>query len=116
MTKPPALTLRAFSNIASLEEIVISDTVTEMSAKALEGCQNLQALTIPFIGKSRNAEGAEAILGYLFAPAEDESGVTQQYAEGQQGHYIIPSGLAYLEVTNASVIGYGALYNVASLC
>lgn len=115
VTKATRIPYGAFSNIASLEEIVISDTVTEMSAKALEGCQNLQALTIPFIGKSRNAEGAEAILGYLFAPAEDESGVTQQYAEGQQGHYIIPSGLAYLEVTNASVIGYGALYNVASL-
>lgn len=40
----------AFSDCSSIETLVLSDAVTAIGNKALYGCDNLQNLTVPFVG------------------------------------------------------------------
>ncbi|MDD3947327.1 MAG: leucine-rich repeat protein, partial [Clostridia bacterium] len=107
----------AFSNISTLTEVEIADTVSEISGKAFLGCNTLESLTIPFIGANRDATSNEAVLGYLFAETDssDPMGIRQEYGEGQEGYYLIPSTLRSITVTDATAIGYGALYQLANL-
>lgn len=113
LTRAKNLPYGAFSNIGTLINIEIGNTLVSIEESAFAGCGALESLVLPFVGASRTSEGAEAVLGYLFG--ESATGVTQVYGEGQEGVFAIPDGLASIEITDAAAIHRGAFYNVASL-
>jgi len=114
VTNADNLPYGAFSNINTLENVEIGSSLQSIEENAFVGCSTITNLIVPFIGASRTADGAEAILGYLFGEAAS-GGVTQVYGEGLQGNYAIPAVLVNLEITDATYIHRGALYNISSL-
>lgn len=47
-------------------EIVVPDYVTEIQVGAFKGCDQLENIALPFIGRSRGSTSYEAVLGYIF--------------------------------------------------
>lgn len=101
----------------NLEELIISDTVEEISFNALSrkinrdtsnvisevsnGCSKLKKLTVPFAGGS---ESTNKNLGYIFGSAK----------VGENG-YCIPETLTELTITNTQTMNRSCLYGFNNL-
>lgn len=91
----------AFSNITSLKSITIPQSVTTIGYSAFFGTYQLESMTLPFVGQSRDAIGNYARFGYIFGMnAFDES----YYADGS----FLPVSLKEINITDASIIGVSA--------
>jgi hypothetical protein len=103
----------AFWNCSGLTSITIGNGVTSLPSGLFQGCCSLTSLTLPFIGTSANATGTNATLGALFGTTinSDMQAVTQFYNATQSNTYYLPKNLTKLVITNATEIGYGALYS-----
>lgn len=91
--------------------------VSSISKGALSRMNNLVNLTIPFVGSGYDAEGADALFGYIFGGVTYTGGtLTRQYYNvSDYKNYFIPTTLYSVTVQNASYIEYGAFYNCATL-
>ena len=56
----------SFQNLESIKRIVVLENVEVINNGAFNGCNSLESITLPFIGKSLNATGYEAVFGYIF--------------------------------------------------
>lgn len=84
----------AFKNCNFLTEIIIPNTITEIGANILQGCNNLKSLTIPFIGKNNEYDMKYTI--------EDIESSDTDY----QISYLftnIPSSLKIIKCTNEKI-------------
>ena len=79
---------KAFFGCSSLTEIVIPDSVTEIGT-AFTDCENLQEITLPFVGESAGITGYKSVFGYIFGC----------YLESYTYHYNIPSSLKKVTFT-----------------
>ena len=55
-----------FANQRRLTSVVVPDTVLTIGVGAFQGCNALQSMSLPFTGKSVNAEAYEAVFGFIF--------------------------------------------------
>ena len=104
----------SFSGNDTLLEIIVPDTVTEINAGAFSTMRRLEKITLPFVGKTANADAyigetadgenkavnEERTFGYLFSSEEYDFGgkITVNYGAGTKTYYI-PASLT--EVTIA---------------
>lgn len=55
---------KAFSNV-QIKTVVVPNSVTSLGAGVFQGCP-LESISLPFVGKSRDAVAYEAVFGYIF--------------------------------------------------
>ena len=72
----------AFAGCKGFTEIFVSDTVRSIGKAAFKGCDNIQNISIPFIGKTETAETYEAVFGYIFGYESIESKENHTYNTG----------------------------------
>lgn len=101
--------------------ITIPDSVTTIGVGAFSGCSNLESITLPFVGGSRNPSNVnfQYPLGYIFGANSYEGGVgtTQYFYKAQDSYhntYYIPEKLKDVTVTGGNIY-YGAFYNCTIL-
>lgn len=107
-----------FSGCHMLKKLVLDNSVTSIGGYILDGCSSIEAVTIPFIGASRDAAGTEdAVLGHLFGIAS--TGTIQYFSQSETSlsgyRYAIPDTLSRVTVTDASQIPFGAFCNCSNL-
>ena len=119
----------AFQGLSKPASLTVPDSVTSIGASAFAGWSSLKELTVPFVGGSRLPTSSGSywyggILGWLFGSTSYTGGSqTYQYAyaytltsgawsldtsTSTNKAYYIPSSLAKVTVTDASMIGGGA--------
>ncbi|MCL2798518.1 MAG: leucine-rich repeat domain-containing protein, partial [Firmicutes bacterium] len=100
----------AFSGCSALTSVTIPDSVTNIRAAAFSGCSALKEMTLPFVGASRTATNADAMLGYIFGAESYEGGVatSQRLSSSATVTYYIPHSLKSVAVTSATAIRSGA--------
>lgn len=108
----------SFANCTGITNLIIPDSVTTIEEKALNGCNNIVSLNIPFIGSSRTANGTyDSVLGYIFG--RSSSGVVQYGIVSGTSlsgyYYAIPSSLTSVTVTDASIVPIGAFSNCTDI-
>ena len=98
------------------------ESVTSIGQGAFAGCSDLEEMTLPFVGSSRNGNTSSSnhLFGYIFGgdyqSSSDFDYVTQNYSDYSSEAYYIPSGLTTVTITGAYdsyddaavSIGYGA--------
>lgn len=89
----------AFYNYANLENISFPNSVETIGTQVLKGCNNLESVSIPFVGNQKNGNGVDNF-GYLF-------GGTSIYDNGAN----VPSSLKEVKITGETPIGDGAFYD-----
>ena len=63
----------AFYGLSKVKTIKIPDSVTSISYGAFRGCNSLQTIVLPFVGKTRTSTGFEGTFGYIFGYATYDS-------------------------------------------
>lgn len=103
----------AFENCQALTKIDIPKAVTRIGKSTFSGCGNLRSITLPFVGESRSATGANALFGYIFGNNSYSGGViaTQYYASNSLASYHIPKELKTVSITDITRLGRGAFCN-----
>ena len=107
-------------NNGNFKEIVIPNSILTIEIGTFKGCSALEKITIPFVGKSADSTGKEALFGYIFGDTEYAGSyeasqsfpspyVNATYVED----YYIPSTLC--EVTLNGKITFGAFSRCKSL-
>lgn len=105
----------ALKNASHVTELIIPQTVKEIECGAFSGMKYLETITLPFIGATSDATGAEKTLGYMFGSITGTGVYTRQvYSEtGSEGYYL-PHNLKTITVLGGS-LGYGSFSNCKSL-
>lgn len=103
----------AFYDIINLEEIIISDNVHSIGEGAFSSCPNLQKIKLPFIGKSKTAQGTESHFGYIFGTKEylGSYHVRLPLNNEEINYFFIPQSLQKIELTTLSELQDNAFYN-----
>ncbi|MCF7931716.1 MAG: leucine-rich repeat protein [Acholeplasmataceae bacterium] len=86
-----------FFNLTSLKEVTIPQSVIQIGMYAFDRTSKLTKITIPFVGHSRSATGAEAHFGYIFGT----SSYTGSY--NANGYYL-PGSLKEVIITDVTTI------------
>ena len=91
----------AFSNCESVTSIVIPDSVTRVGRGAFEKCNNLESLTLPFVGEYRDGSG-ETHFTYVFG----------MYDAGNYNTVLeyLPASLKTVNITGGTTIKSQAFY------
>jgi len=71
----------AFAYNTHLEEITVNSTVSSIGSMSFSGCSSIKKMTLPFIGKSLNAESYDAEFSILFAADSSGSQVPESLKE-----------------------------------
>lgn len=105
----------AFINNTSIKSVIISKTVTDIGAAAFKGCSNIESITLPFVGASRQKNMSEdGVFGHIFGSTDTYDifeGTTQQFfGSDYSRYYYIPRKLTEIKITDAAIIPYGAFY------
>lgn len=113
----------ALYNCSNLTNIIIGDCVTTIGNSALQGCNRLQEITIPFVGNSITANiDYMKVFGYIFgyktkSPLDSsliDDAVYQYVHDGWGYYYYIPASLRKVTVTNGDIPD-DAFYNCENL-
>ena len=92
---------KAFLECDNLTSINIPDSVTSIGDSAFGGCNNLQEITLPFVGRSKTKD---TFLGYLFGASEST-----------ENSKYVPKSLKKVTITKATSIGAFAFSGCSSL-
>lgn len=98
---------KAFNEVLTLKEVVIPTTIEEIGLGAFYYCDNIEKMTIPFTGKSKDVYRTEdySYFGYIF-------GATLY--ENQKD--IIPLNLYSVTLTEgATIVGQCAFYDLSQI-
>ena len=102
----------------TVTEIIVPEYVTSIAQGAFSGCSNLESITLPFVGGSKNATKASSstLFGYIFGTLNYSDGVStkQYYSSDYSVTYYIPSSLRDVTITGGNIL-YGAFYNCTNL-
>ncbi len=106
----------AFKDCKCLTCIKIPNSVTAIGAGAFSGCSNLQEISLPFIGKTKQSQYTnEYVFGYIFGTTAFTGGVkTLQMWKNGTVDYYIPSSLKNVTITG-SAIAYSAFYGCKNI-
>lgn len=88
----------AFQNLSLITKVIVKDSVTTVGLGAFKGCNALEDITLPFIGKSADATAYEAVFGYIF-------GYTTQNATSTSYGYAYSSSTEFVNTQYSSVSG-----------
>lgn len=117
-----------FQGHKEITSVVINDNITTIGRNAFYNCNNIESITIPFIGASKTANnGYDEVLGYIFgyytsssSSASDDT--TYQYSKESDNsnkvyyHYYIPKSLKTVIISDsATKIPQKAFYNCANI-
>ncbi len=98
--------IQAFDHASDVTKIVVPDSVTSIGERAFNGCTNLIEITLPFLGRSRDAtNGYDQRFGYIFAYGKgtqynfEGAGILQYSGYGYYYHYYFPKSLKKVTVT-----------------
>ncbi len=80
----------------SIVELIVPNSVKTIEIGALKSCNKLQKLSIPFVGKSEEAEAFEGVFGYIFGYK------TEQKAGDSSDPTTTFQNVAYGEVSGAT--------------
>lgn len=108
----------AFVGCHSLTNAVIPQSVTNIEQYVFSYCNNLQSLTLPFVGSMRGNTGTpESLFGHLFGVSYHDGlvKVQQYYTESDSITRYIPSSLASVTITDETLIGYRAFWNCSMI-
>ena len=105
----------AFENRSLLKSVFIPSTVEEIGQKIFFGCSNLEDLTIPFVGRGKNAEEKESLFGYFFGTNYySNSTKISQYYSDKYVQYYIPNKLVSVNILGGE-IKRGAFYGCSNI-
>ena len=86
----------AFANRSNIKSIIIPNSVVKIGVGVFEGCDQLEKISIPFLGASA-ADGQTDFIGYLFG-SEDR----------WENNLWVPTSLKKVEITGGSRLGKNA--------
>ncbi|MFQ9514440.1 MAG: leucine-rich repeat protein [Eubacterium sp.] len=107
----------AYLGCSGITEIEVPESVTGIGMGAFEGT-SVTRIKLPFIGSKRGISGtSDSVFGYIFGyETGSKTGTTRQYYEsGSSKYYYIPDTLTSVEITDESVVPYGAFYGCSKL-
>lgn len=107
----------AFYNSA-IEKLTVPSSVEKIDNGALHGMDQLQELTIPYVGEQKNATGKQGLFGYIFGSDEENpenNTTTQNYSSSETYESAVPASLRKVAVTDAQILSYGAFHNCANI-
>jgi hypothetical protein len=86
---------------SSLKTIKILNTEDEIMCSAFSGCNSLESITLPFIGKNANATGYESHFGYIFGYSRSSSSSSNYHIKDGSYYYLynIPTTLTKVEIS-----------------
>lgn len=120
----------AFENCSNLTSVVIGNSVTNIAEEVFSGCSGLQSLTLPFIGSQRGNYGpknldadhywgaSDAVLGHVFGSSAHPGMIRRQQSLGWNDDWVtayFPAGLSNVEITDETIVSYGAFYGLYML-
>ena len=112
----------SFRNCTGLTEMTIPKSVQSVAEYTLDGCNNIETLTVPFVGANREVNGTyEGALGYIFGRcSKGDNNCVLQYTilEGTSlsGYYYgIPDELKTVIVTDATQLPIGSFSNLKNV-
>lgn len=110
-----AIEEEAFINNTSIKSVIISNSVTDIGTGAFKGCSNIESITLPFVGASRQKNMEEdGVFGHIFGSTDTYDilqGTTQQFfGSDYSSYYYIPRKLTDIRITDADFVPYGAFY------
>ena len=70
---------RAFENL-SITSLAIPNTVETINYAALQGCNKLANVSVPFVGKSQSSSAYEAVFGFIFGYDTKNNRVNANYS------------------------------------
>ena len=115
ITDETSLGYGAFYGCSGLTRVVISATVTYIGKSVFSGCSNLASMVLPFIGENRGGSGDQfSMFGYVFG-IESYSGAMKTKLLFHNTGFYIPMSLRTVEITDETVVGYGAFYGCSEL-
>ena len=106
----------AFKDCSKVPYIIVSMNVTYIGEGAFAGMKSLRKLDVPFIGRTVESTGEEAVLGYFFGttPVDGMTAITQEYSLSGTITRYIPDSLYYIRMTGG-FIHYGAFFNCTNI-
>ena len=93
----------AYANCEKIVGAIVSDYVRKIGAGAFNGCTSLTDMTLPFVGKSEDAIGTEAVFGYIFG---FEESLADQVPDIEHSTDVIEYGSSLVNVAPAARTGY----------
>ena len=72
-------------NLLSITSLIISDSVESIEKGAFKGCDSIENITLPFVGKTALSTGYEGVFGYIFGYYKPS--ITTEYTTSQNKGY-----------------------------
>ncbi len=117
----------AFANKTILLSVIVEDNIESIGEGAFAGCTNLTELTLPYVGKSADANNNEKLFAYLFGTTEvsgctsvaskpnaSEDSTGTDISESTATNYYLPNSLKKVTITSGD-IKECAFYGVSTL-
>ena len=103
-----SISYSAFRRCSQMDEICLPRSVISIASEAFYGCMSVTNVVLPFVGTS-STSGSR--LGAMFGSSVGAGGVAvrQQVSSGSYKTYYVPEGLKRVEITDTSMLAYGAL-------
>lgn len=110
----------AFNACSLITNFEFSNNIETIGESALKNCNNVESLSLPFVGSSRTSNHtADAVFGHIFG--KGNSGISQVFNfDPEKGslsayYYGIPSTLTNIKITDAIQIPLGAFSGMTNL-
>ena len=106
----------AFYECTNVTKLVVPTSIVRIGEEAFDRMISLTELTVPFVGKTKNATGEEGLFSWFFGkqiyPGLDQ--VAQMYDSSHVIYKQLPTGLTKVNVMDGN-LSYGAFYNCRNL-
>ena len=110
----------AFQNLGLMTKVVVPESVTNIGFGAFEGCNSIEDITLPFVGKSADATHYAAVFGYIFgysikggnSIANHPYGVFLNEKFGGQPSNTIWQYSLYDSITSSAIYEYSFYYYI----